>query len=54
MIRQYSSSFGLASRLLAEPVRTHVRNIYGLVRVADEIVDNPDPEPGARAAAPPC
>jgi phytoene synthase len=42
VIRQYSSSFGLASRLLAEPVRTQVRNIYALVRVADEIVDNPD------------
>ncbi len=52
VIRQYSSSFGLASRLLAEPVRTQVRNVYALVRVADEIVDNPDPglghEPRAR------
>ena len=46
VIRQYSSSFGLASRLLAEPVRTQVRNIYALVRVADEIVDNPDPALG--------
>ncbi len=43
VIRQYSSSFGLASRLLAEPVRTQVRNVYALVRIADEIVDNPDP-----------
>ena len=43
VIKEYSSSFGLASRLLAEPVRTQVRNIYALVRVADEIVDNPDP-----------
>ncbi len=43
VIREYSSSFGLASRLLAEPVRTQVRNLYALVRVADEIVDNPDP-----------
>src|SRR5688500_13010755 len=51
VIRQYSSSFGLASRLLAEPVRTQVRNVYALVRVADEIVDNPDPDlgPGPRA-----
>lgn len=52
VIRHYSSSFGLASRLLAEPVRTWVRNVYALVRVADEIVDNPDPalghEPRAR------
>ncbi len=49
VIHEYSSSFGLASRLLAEPVRTQVRNVYALVRVADEIVDNPDttlgPEP---------
>jgi phytoene synthase len=44
VIRQYSSSFGLASRVLAEPVRTQVRNVYALVRVADEIVDNPDPD----------
>ncbi|WGL52603.1 squalene/phytoene synthase family protein [Nocardioides sp. BP30] len=42
VIRRYSSSFGLASRLLDRPVRTRVRNIYALVRVADEIVDNPD------------
>jgi phytoene/squalene synthetase len=52
VIREYSSSFGLASRLLAEPVRTQVRNVYALVRVADEIVDNPDaglgPEPRSR------
>jgi len=51
VIRQYSSSFGLACRLLSEPVRTQVRNVYALVRVADEIVDNPDPGlgPGPRA-----
>jgi phytoene/squalene synthetase len=46
VIRHYSSSFGLASRLLAEPVRTRVCNVYALVRVADEIVDNPDPALG--------
>lgn len=44
VISQYSSSFGLASRLLGGPVRTQVRNVYALVRVADEIVDNPDPD----------
>lgn len=43
VIRRYSTSFGIASRLLAEPVRTHVRNVYALVRVADEIVDAPRP-----------
>lgn len=39
MISAYSSSFGLASRLLRPPVRDHVRNIYALVRLADEVVD---------------
>jgi phytoene synthase len=42
VIRNYSTSFGLATRLLGEPVRGHVRNIYALVRIADEIVDSPD------------
>jgi phytoene synthase len=42
VIRGYSTSFGLASRLLAQPVRTDVQNIYALVRIADEIVDDPD------------
>jgi phytoene synthase len=46
VIRSYSTSFGWASRLLAEPVRTHVRNVYALVRIADEIVDSPDPDLG--------
>ncbi len=41
VIRRYSTSFGLACRLLDEPVRTHVRNVYALVRVADELVDAP-------------
>ena len=39
IIRGYSSSFFLASCLLREPVRSNVRNLYGLVRIADEIVD---------------
>ncbi|ETA08384.1 MULTISPECIES: phytoene/squalene synthase family protein [Gordonia] len=46
VIRSYSSSFGLASRLLAPAIRRDVRNIYALVRVADEIVDAPRPEQG--------
>ena len=53
VIHEYSSSFGLASRLLAEPVRTQVRNVYALVRVADEIVDTPTP-PSARSPATRC
>lgn len=39
VIRRYSTSFGLASRLLAPHLRQHVENIYALVRIADEIVD---------------
>jgi phytoene synthase len=39
VIRRYSTSFGLASRLLEPVVRQHVQNIYALVRLADEIVD---------------
>ena len=39
VIRRYSTSFGLASRLLEPGVRQHVENIYALVRIADEIVD---------------
>ena len=39
VIEEYSTSFGWASRLLHEPVRTHVRSLYALVRIADEIVD---------------
>ena len=42
VIECYSTSFGWATRLLAEPVRTHVRCIYALVRVADELVDDVD------------
>lgn len=41
MINAYSSSFGMAARLLQQPVRVHVRNIYALVRLADEVVDGP-------------
>lgn len=39
VIGAYSTSFGLAARLLESRVRTHVRTIYALVRIADEIVD---------------
>lgn len=39
VIHRYSTSFGLASRLLGAGVRQHVENIYALVRVADEVVD---------------
>jgi phytoene synthase len=49
VIRRYSTSFGLASRLLESGVRQHVENIYALVRVADEIVDGPAVEAGLDA-----
>lgn len=39
VIASYSTSFGWATKLLSKSVRQDVRNIYGLVRVADEIVD---------------
>lgn len=45
VIARYSTSFALACRLLGPRVRGHVRNVYALVRIADEIVD------GAAAAA---
>ena len=39
VIRRYSTSFGVSSRLLAPAQRRHIQNIYAVVRVADEIVD---------------
>ena len=39
VIGNYSTSFGWATKLLGPAERHHVRNIYALVRVADEIVD---------------
>ena len=39
VIYSYSTSFGLATRILGKEIRPHVENIYALVRVADEIVD---------------
>lgn len=46
VIRRYSTSFGMASRLLGRAVRQPVENIYALVRVADEIVDGGADEAG--------
>lgn len=39
VIYSYSTSFGLATRILAKKYRPHVENVYAMVRVADEIVD---------------
>ena len=37
---RYSTSFSLGTRLLNSSIRTHIYNIYGFVRFADEIVDS--------------
>ncbi|MUN55273.1 phytoene/squalene synthase family protein [Kocuria koreensis] len=46
VIGKYSTSFGQATRLLGRPVRSRVRDLYAVVRVADEIVDGPAAEAG--------
>lgn len=35
----YSSSFGISSRLFSRAIQPHIFAIYGLVRIADEVVD---------------
>ena len=35
----YSTSFTLGIKLLDKKLHNHIYNIYGLVRLADEIVD---------------
>lgn len=47
VIAAYSTSFGWATKLLGASVRQHVKNIYALVRVADEIVDGSAAEAAA-------
>lgn len=51
VIRTYSTSFGLASRLLGKRHRQHVHNIYAMVRIADEIVDGVAAEAGLDVSA---
>lgn len=38
--KTYSTSFSLATRMLAPKIRADIYNIYGFVRLADEIVDS--------------
>ncbi|NQX84370.1 MAG: phytoene/squalene synthase family protein [Flavobacteriaceae bacterium] len=38
--RTYSTSFSLATKMLAPSIRQDIYNIYGFVRAADEIVDS--------------
>jgi len=37
--RSYSTSFSMATKMLADSIRQDIYNIYGFVRFADEIVD---------------
>lgn len=50
VIEAYSTSFGMASRLLPPGMRGDIQAVYALVRVADEIVDGPGAESGLDAA----
>ncbi|ERK72714.1 phytoene/squalene synthase family protein [Leifsonia aquatica] len=50
IIREYSTSFGMATRLLGAEVRPRVEDVYSLVRVADEIVDGAAAEAGLSVA----
>jgi phytoene/squalene synthetase len=50
VIREYSTSFGLASSILAKQTRQHIDNIYALVRLADEVVDGVAIEAGLTSA----
>lgn len=49
IIGSYSTSFGTATRLLGVRHRSSVRNVYALVRVADELVDGVTAEAGFAA-----
>ncbi len=39
LTNSYSTSFSLSSRLFSKKIRHHIYAIYGLARIADEIVD---------------
>ncbi len=42
--KKYSTSFSMAIMLLSEPVKTNIYNIYGFVRIPDELVDSLRPK----------
>jgi phytoene synthase len=46
VIAEYSTSFGLATRMLPATTRRHIRDVYALVRLADEVVDGVAVESG--------
>lgn len=39
VMSEYSTSFSIATRLLSPQIRMDIRNLYAVVRIADEIVD---------------
>lgn len=49
VIATYSTSFSLATGLLGPTTKTHIRNLYAVVRIADEIVDGVAQEAGLDA-----
>lgn len=51
VIRDYSTSFGMASRILSAGSRQHIDNVYALVRLADEVVDGVAVEAGLTSTA---
>jgi phytoene/squalene synthetase len=50
VVRRYSTSFRLATRLLPPVQRGHICNVYALVRLADEVVDGASAEAGVDPA----
>ncbi|MDO5511636.1 phytoene/squalene synthase family protein [Corynebacterium sp.] len=50
VISSYSTSFSLATGLLSPSVRRDIRNLYAMVRIADEIVDGTCEVSGASPA----
>ncbi|AKK10050.1 phytoene/squalene synthase family protein [Corynebacterium uterequi] len=50
VIAAYSTSFGLSTALLAPSVRRDIRNLYAMVRIADEIVDGTAAQAGTDPA----
>ena len=46
VVREYSTSFGLATRILPAGQRGRIRDVYALVRLADEVVDGATDEVG--------
>ncbi|MBC2682267.1 squalene/phytoene synthase family protein [Corynebacterium sp. 4HC-13] len=48
VINTYSSSFGLATALLSPAIKSDIRNLYAMVRIADEIVDGSARQAGVR------